>query len=499
MTCSQTEPPLHRIPQELMERIVELANPRDLLAFRAVGTGIKDKVSYCFIKSHIRSRTCFVLDRACLHTLAEIASDPTLVRELRSLTISLAPLHPSTPASIHLAAGDGKFAHPIAQDKAAALLVLESQHLHPGPIDRRTLARLLQKLNTFGACQLSMVLTSPMIYGTSEALSPFSSLNGQATSGPTRGTVPFAPRYDTAYHDLLQAVAMGAKFDVSSIEIDDRQFVRMELLGCAGVKALQRSMRALKSVHIIVGSVILDHHDQHAHINTLRDIRYSQTQRLILLAAEDLQALKVVGDTQMAHFCCDKSFQPDVLNVSTMLMIRPLCRLTELTLEHISVPETVMFCMLGNCGPTLRSISISDVIIDATSWRGVFIQLRRTCPLLECIKFQGLVTRHSGGEYVPTVFDIKLRQKHLHAPPIDPYFDDGVLTHWKEHNMLEVRGRASVQERLATLSSADEYRESDFCTSIVTVETFGEWQRKGRGSADCFGLDDLMERCTRAH
>lgn len=489
-----TKPALDCLPAELVEKIAECSRPRDSLALRATSSTMREKLWHHFLKQHVRLQECFVLDTGRLRKMSVVLSNDSVAKEVKSLTLATAPYHQLVPGDIPTVGREEEFGHAIAQEETETLFVLDQELHHDGPIDEKTLEDITKSLKKSPKCQLSLILTTHVVFSNLMKRFLISTHSPDAAHSRSHGDYAILPKYDTAYRDLLRVIVKEPRLRIAHIEIDDRQIVNVADLGHY---ALRESMRSLQTLRVSVQTAIRKHTiiSPNDHRNVLRDPRYSDAQRFTLFAAEALQSLTVVGDPRISHFCCDESTRADVCNISGLLTTRALTVLTSLHLEHISIPECILIQVLGPCRATLRTLTFSDLVIDATSWRGVFIYLQRFCSALSQIKFEGLVTRQPGDNYVPTVFDVELRSEQLDHPPIDPYFDDGTRTFWKQHNKMEVQGTEAVRDELKRLSLGTEYLEFSFSSPEVSEQTLSQWSASGRGLADCFGIRFFENAC----
>jgi hypothetical protein len=320
------------------------------------------------------------------------------------------------------------------------------------------LTNILQRLKASTTFQLSLDLTTEIIWGTSEDAE-------SATTGSGFGRIiPILPRYQRAYLDILGAVARAGCV-VRKITIAGNSTLDFYNLTPA---ALRQIMSPLHEMDII-------HSDD---FDGPHNLLQCHTRRTMLRAASNLQTLKVVSHSRNDHEFYGADFQiVHIRNTASMLLAAPMSTLTELCLENMAIPQFVIFDMLSKCAGTLTTLTLSEITIDTTSWRGVFRRLMSNCRQLIQVKFERLIVRsdHPDSDFCTLTFGIAY---------IDHHVDGEVCRHLNSYEILEVDGLQEVQANLLWLSSHHAY----FCQGYEMW-----WQQTGCGSPDFFGISDLEE------
>ena len=337
---------------------------------------------------------------------------------------------------------------------------------------------ILRKLKSVGRCRVSLDLRSAYPAALYEALLSQSvdSLHQIPIFGAT-----------SVYQDVLRAVVFEAGYDVTSITIDRQQQIDLSALGASSFQRLQSSFRKTQAMVLGVGSVLKGHtisQPGSRHYNTYVPVQVVGDFYTLLHATEDLQQLRLWGGSSPISDCCQQSARPDACSIAYMLCAKPLHNLQKLQLDSVFITERTLMNTMANCIGTLKCLSLRDVWLDTTSWRGIFTHLHETRNLLEHLHLEELRAGLLEGSFRRYLFGNSGNSQRV--AELEGFYED-----------CQFEGGSAVRDGLEALAMNRAYyqlREYDPRNESDTLEqeTHGEWLSTGRGNANGFGVAALM-------
>ncbi|KAI5363573.1 hypothetical protein Slin14017_G055370 [Septoria linicola] len=341
----------------MLEHIARFINEGDILALRQTSRTVDSKVFNVFADTFLSSRDCFVLDPKRLRNLKAIVSSPSMVRRLRSLTLTVHPL-PVEPSMIQLAARKDQD-HCMDQLDEFELLCDRMYERYYNFMDKPLVVSILRTLKTTGSCTLVLDLTS------------------------YRGCMRAGPRMvETVYHDLYHAVVYEAGHEIEFIEMDDHLGVEVATARTTELPSLQ----SLSGLSLCLRTGFCEDSARRPYV--LPCTRNFGACQELLRSTAKLQYLELTDMSTAIMRYSQQTLQADMVNFATVLLVRPLVHLQTLNLFGVNLFERTLSTVLSYCAPTIAQLNFEDVLLNSTSWQNIFLQLRSTCHRLDHLRLR---------------------------------------------------------------------------------------------------------------
>lgn len=374
----QPSPTIDRVPTELLQRIAGLTETNDILNLRSTCKLIEKKTFDVFAETYLAHRECFVLNMVSLRNLEALVSQPFLSSRMRTLTLTLNPYSPDW-TKMHVAARGERFEHHHEQQIALDWLYDETYERYRGPVDRALIARILVQLKRAGHCALSVVMTR--YYLRAEASGDY-----------------YRPPEKTLYHDLYHAATSDAQYNLSSITIDYRLTVDLDHQTQGAVSHL----RDVRAIDMDLSPNPYIHKSGEKRFP--RSIDNSYIFRSLLLSTTNLVHLHLRGLSREHHPV-----------ESLLLSQQPLNQLQNLSLAQGSLRGDTLIKIIKDSGSRLRKLDINLLLLEATSWHGIFDQLRESCSNLQVLELRTLGILQGDRKMYTLLFDDRMRELVVHA------------------------------------------------------------------------------------
>ncbi|EGP82653.1 uncharacterized protein MYCGRDRAFT_111728 [Zymoseptoria tritici IPO323] len=469
-----SQPPLLKLPTELIERIAEVTSPSDLLSLRLVSRKIQKDVFQCFTRKCISERSCSVLDLNGLRKLQCIVFDHHLSRYVRSLT-----LHMPTRFTTTMQGTDRK---EYAPDMREAL--------QEGPVHQLQIVTILRQLNMIGRCWLSLNLTSrrqmlqlPYIVGsagdcTSDKMSTWELCSAYPFVQPPSVLIPFtrfvgnepisaglagaSMAYSSAYHDFLEAVVNGARHCIHDIKIDDLRTIDVRLLllnfGGTGEDSPVQSFASLQTLHLVLTTLADDWQDSTLSVPRASRSALWNSQHAMLALGAQANTFHLHGSDTMYNSLYDVRWLPDAIYVTDILMSSAFHNLTTLCLHGLPLIPWIFISVALEHRDTLRTLKLHDILLHGRSWRLAFMYLGSHFQALDSVYFENLRAQRDHrpdheGEFCPLMFDGAARHYPVESSPAVRY----CMPPRPDDHVLQVQGVQLVKEILCKLAVDDNY------------------------------------------
>lgn len=198
----------------------------------------------------------------------------------------------------------------------------------------------------------------------------------------------------TLYHDLYHAAVSDARYSLSSMTMHNRLTIDLD----HGHRDADPNLRNIRAIDLYLNHGSQWHGDRKT--GCLKSIGNSHIARSLLLSATNLTHLRLRGGNH--H------------DLAYLLRLPPMHHLQSLCLIQCGIADHTLIEILRDSGPSLRNFEIWCVLMETTSWHGVFDQLRESCPNLQELGLKMLGV-HEGDIMYTLLFDDRMCELLVHA------------------------------------------------------------------------------------